>query len=83
MRILCREYSIMMKSAEIIRTIAAVRPKMKIRTRVSDGEFSSEILFAYAADSGIVCLLASRLCMSSSETNSYRISAPGPESSPG
>ena len=29
---------------KIIRTIAAVRPKMKIRTRVSDGEFSSEVL---------------------------------------
>src|SRR5438128_2751141 len=29
---------------KIIRTIAAVRPKMKIRTRVSDGEFGSEIL---------------------------------------
>src|SRR6266705_1533435 len=28
---------------KIIGTIAAVRPKMKIRTRVSDGEFSSEI----------------------------------------
>jgi exodeoxyribonuclease VII large subunit len=28
----------------IIRTVAAVRPKMKIRTRVSDGEFGSEIL---------------------------------------
>jgi exodeoxyribonuclease VII large subunit len=27
---------------KIIRTISAVRPKMKIRTRVSDGEFSSE-----------------------------------------
>jgi exodeoxyribonuclease VII large subunit len=29
---------------KIIRTIAAVRPKMKIRTRVSDGEFGSETL---------------------------------------
>jgi len=29
---------------KIIRTIAAVRPKMKIRTRVRGGEFSSEIL---------------------------------------
>jgi len=28
----------------IIRTIAAIRMKMKIRTRVSDGEFGSEIL---------------------------------------
>jgi hypothetical protein len=27
---------------KIIRTITAVRPKMKIRTRVSDGEFESE-----------------------------------------
>jgi exonuclease VII large subunit len=30
--------------AKIIRTIAAVWPKMKIRTRVSDGEFGSEVL---------------------------------------
>jgi exonuclease VII large subunit len=29
---------------KIIRTIAAVWPKMKIRTRVSDGEFRSEVL---------------------------------------
>jgi exodeoxyribonuclease VII large subunit len=29
---------------KIIRTVAAVRPKMKIRTRVSDGEFGSEAL---------------------------------------
>ena len=29
---------------KIIRTIAGVRPKMKIRTRVSDGEFGSEVL---------------------------------------
>jgi exodeoxyribonuclease VII large subunit len=28
----------------IIRTISAVRPKMKIRTRVNDGEFGSEVL---------------------------------------
>ena len=28
----------------LIRTITAVRPKMKIRTRVSDGEFGSEVL---------------------------------------
>ena len=28
---------------QIIRTAAVVRPKMKIRTRVSDGEFGSEI----------------------------------------
>ena len=28
---------------EIIRTRAAVRPKMKVRTRVSDGQFDSEI----------------------------------------
>ena len=40
-----RGYSITMdKGGNIIRTIAAVRPKMKIRTRVSDGEFGSEIL---------------------------------------
>jgi hypothetical protein len=34
----------MNERGKIIRTIAAVRPKMKIRTRVSDGEFGSEIL---------------------------------------
>jgi exodeoxyribonuclease VII large subunit len=40
-----RGYSITTtERGKIIRTIAAVRPKMKIRTRVSDGEFGSEIL---------------------------------------
>ena len=40
-----RGYSITMNErGKIIRTTTAVRPKMKIRTRVSDGEFSSEIL---------------------------------------
>ncbi len=40
-----RGYSITMnKRGKIIRIIAAVRPKMKIRTRISDGEFGSEIL---------------------------------------
>jgi exonuclease VII large subunit len=40
-----RGYSIMMSDhGKIIRTIATVRPKMKIRTRVSDGEFGSEVL---------------------------------------
>jgi exodeoxyribonuclease VII large subunit len=40
-----RGYSITTNErGQIIRTIAAVRPKMKIRTRVSDGEFGSEIL---------------------------------------
>src|SRR5437867_10363136 len=40
-----RGYSITMNDrGKIIRTIMAVRPKMKIRTRVSDGEFGSEIL---------------------------------------
>src|SRR6266542_3462262 len=40
-----RGYSITMNErGKIIRTIAAVRPKMKIRSRVSDGEFSSEVL---------------------------------------
>ena len=40
-----RGYSITTNErGKIIRTIAAVRPKMKIRTRVSDGEFSSEVL---------------------------------------
>jgi exodeoxyribonuclease VII large subunit len=39
-----RGYSITMNErGKIVRTIAAVRPKMKIRTRVSDGEFGSEI----------------------------------------
>jgi exodeoxyribonuclease VII large subunit len=39
-----RGYSITTnESGKIIRTIATLRPKMKIRTRVSDGEFSSEI----------------------------------------
>jgi len=39
-----RGYSITTtERGQIIRTIAAVWPKMKIRTRVSDGEFSSEI----------------------------------------
>ena len=40
-----RGYSVTMDDrGNIIRTIAAVRPKMKIRTRVSNGEFPSEIL---------------------------------------
>ncbi len=40
-----RGYSITINEhGKIIRTIAAVRPKVKIRTRVSDGEFSSEVL---------------------------------------
>jgi exodeoxyribonuclease VII large subunit len=40
-----RGYSITMNErGKIIRTTTAVRPKMKIRTRVSDGEFGSEIL---------------------------------------
>jgi exodeoxyribonuclease VII large subunit len=40
-----RGYSITMNEhGKIIRTIAAVRPKMKIRTRVSDGEFGSDVL---------------------------------------
>ena len=40
-----RGYSITMdERGKIIRTIAAVRPKMKIRTRVSDGEFGSETI---------------------------------------
>jgi exodeoxyribonuclease VII large subunit len=39
-----RGYSITTNErGKIIRTIAGVRPKMKIRTRLSDGEFSSEI----------------------------------------
>jgi exodeoxyribonuclease VII large subunit len=40
-----RGYSITTNErGKIIRTIAVVRPKMKIRTRVSDGEFGSESL---------------------------------------
>jgi exodeoxyribonuclease VII large subunit len=40
-----RGYSITTNDrGEIIRTTAVVRPKMKIRTRVSDGEFGSEVL---------------------------------------
>jgi exodeoxyribonuclease VII large subunit len=40
-----RGYSITMNDrGQIIRTTGVVRPKMKIRTRVSDGEFGSEIL---------------------------------------
>ncbi|HEY3660429.1 MAG TPA: exodeoxyribonuclease VII large subunit, partial [Candidatus Udaeobacter sp.] len=39
-----RGYSITTNaSGQIIQTIAVVRPKMKIRTRVSDGEFASEV----------------------------------------
>ena len=40
-----RGYSITTNEhGKIIRTITAVRPKMKIRTRISDGEFGSEVL---------------------------------------
>ncbi len=40
-----RGYSITTNErGKIIRTISTVRPKMKIRTRVSDGEFGSEVL---------------------------------------
>jgi exonuclease VII large subunit len=40
-----RGYSITMSErGKIIRAISAVRSKMKIRTRVSDGESGSEIL---------------------------------------
>jgi exodeoxyribonuclease VII large subunit len=40
-----RGYSITTNEhGKIIRTITAVRPKLKIRTRVSDGEFGSEVL---------------------------------------
>jgi len=40
-----RGYSITKNErGELIRTVAAVRPKMKIKTRVADGEFGSEIL---------------------------------------
>src|SRR5256885_6790030 len=40
-----RGYSITKNErGELIRTVATVRPKMKIKTRVSDGEFESEAL---------------------------------------
>jgi exodeoxyribonuclease VII large subunit len=40
-----RGYSVTINDrGQIIRTTAAVRPKMKIRTRVSNGEFGSEVL---------------------------------------
>jgi len=40
-----RGYSITMNEhGKIIRTAAAVRSKMKIRTRLSDGEFGSQTL---------------------------------------
>jgi exodeoxyribonuclease VII large subunit len=40
-----RGYSITMDDrGQIIRTTAVVRPKIKIRTRVSDGEFDSTVL---------------------------------------
>jgi len=39
-----RGYSITTdEGGQIIRTIATIRPRMKIRTRVSDGEFGSEV----------------------------------------
>src|SRR6266480_233676 len=39
-----RGYSITTdESGKVIRTVAAVHPRMKIHTRVSDGEFSSEV----------------------------------------
>jgi exodeoxyribonuclease VII large subunit len=42
---LCRGYSITTNErGKIIRTVAAAQSKMKIRTRVSDGEFGSEVL---------------------------------------
>jgi len=40
-----RGYSITMNErGQIIRTTAEVRSKMKVRTRVSDGEFGAEVL---------------------------------------
>ena len=39
-----RGYSITTDSdGKLIRSIASVRPKMRIRTRVSDGEFGSDV----------------------------------------
>jgi len=41
---LCRGYSITTdESGNVIRTVAVVHPRMKIRTRVSDGEFGSDV----------------------------------------
>jgi exodeoxyribonuclease VII large subunit len=41
---LLRGYSITTtEHGEIIRSVAAVRPKMKIKTRVADGEFGSQV----------------------------------------
>ena len=40
-----RGYSITTNErGQLIRTVASIRPRMKIRTRVSDGEFGSEVL---------------------------------------
>jgi exodeoxyribonuclease VII large subunit len=40
-----RGYSITTNErGKVIRTVASIRPRMKIRTRVSDGEFGSETL---------------------------------------
>jgi exodeoxyribonuclease VII large subunit len=40
-----RGYSITTDSAgKLIQSVAAARPKSKIRTRVADGEFESEVL---------------------------------------
>jgi exodeoxyribonuclease VII large subunit len=40
-----RGYSITTdERGKLIRTVKSVRPKMKIKTRVSDGEFTSEVL---------------------------------------
>jgi len=40
-----RGYSITMNDrGKIIRTATVVTPKMRIRTRVSDGEFGSEVM---------------------------------------
>ncbi len=42
---LCRGYSITRDTkGNLIRTVSDVRSKMKIRTRISDGEFGSEVL---------------------------------------
>jgi exodeoxyribonuclease VII large subunit len=39
-----RGYSLTMNErGQIIRTVSALHPKMKIKTRVSDGEFESEL----------------------------------------
>jgi exonuclease VII large subunit len=49
-----RGYSITRDSeGKVIRSVRIVRPKMKIRTRVSDGEFESAVATSYTTMSPI------------------------------